>query len=224
MNKYAFLSPFSFSNNIPIRCFDLDGGEPKDYSRNWKVLGKTFIGKWGQEVQTTHDEWTGKVWSVMNYPNHSQVYYWKPFDGTNGTFDFENDGKANKDINGNWNGVWQRFEKQETIQARLGRELAGGMSTFFVGVIALPAIIAASPEIASGSLVARGGSVVLDYSLQVAGNVLTGDGFESFTNVNVSSLIVSGVNPGNSIKSLLPLPEFPKLAVAWSYDPQPPLF
>jgi hypothetical protein len=33
----------------------------------------------------------------MSYPNQSEIYYWKPYDGSQGTFDFENNGKVNKD-------------------------------------------------------------------------------------------------------------------------------
>jgi RHS repeat-associated protein len=136
-NKFAWFSPYQFAGNTPIRAIDKDGEEPKDYSWNWESKGSAFIGKWGQDVRTVFDNWTTTTWSVMSYTNQSEIYYWKPYDGSQGTFDFENNGKANKDPKGNWTGAWQRFERQETIQARLGSELADGFgkATFIAASI-----------------------------------------------------------------------------------------
>jgi RHS repeat-associated protein len=210
-NKFAWFSPYQFAGNTPLRAIDKDGEEPKDYSWNWESKGSTFIGKWGQDVKTVFDNWTTTTWSVMSYPNQGEIYYWKPYDGSQGTFDFENNGKANKDAKGNWTGAWQRFERQETIQARLGSELADGFATTVFGMAAvggaIPLINAAVPFIASfasnygvqaisastGSRLISGGTNAVFQYIQNAPEFSWG--VDNLRNINFTSIGFAALNP-----------------------------
>ena len=157
---------------MPIRCLDLDGMEPLDYSKYWEEMGSAFLGKWGHEVKDVYDQWTEKVWSVMSYPNHSEIYYWKNNDGREGTFDFTNNGAANKDKDGKWNGYWQRFEKQETIQSKLGIQLSKSLAVGVFGIAAIGAALPVAANLGAGALLNPGSNLIKGKIWSGVGNAI----------------------------------------------------
>lgn len=128
--KFAWLTPYQFAGNSPIRFLDFAGLEPLDFSYNWKISTEEPT-KWGYTVINVYDDWTQKTWSCMQYPNDNKIYYWKPYDGSHQTFNFN----TSKNPDGTWNGAWQRFEKQETIQAKYGADLSNYIGRFFAASI-----------------------------------------------------------------------------------------
>ena len=110
------------------------------------------------------------------------------------------------------NGKWEKYETYEQQQARIGSESADMLGAFFAGgvaaIAAAPIVIAAAPTITTFAEVSATSRIVntaIDYTSQVVGNYASGkSGSEAWVgNINLTSLVVSGLNPGTSWKKLV---------------------
>jgi hypothetical protein len=68
---------------------------------------------------------------------------------------------------------------------------------------AVPLIGLGAPEALTATATTRAVSVGVDYVSQVVANGVTGKGFNSFFDVNLTSLAMSGLNPGGKFATLL---------------------
>ncbi|MGV3768134.1 MAG: RHS repeat-associated core domain-containing protein [Chitinophagaceae bacterium] len=205
--EYAMYSPYQFAGNRPIVAIDLEGLEPQEHPYMLKAIGKSYIGTTNEgnvfeayqvDSKSYGKAWVAKVQEKVPPVNGMEM---KPIDHF---MYFDNEAQS-----------WQPWQRGDAPSIRYSQisSLANGTSAFFAAAIIAPftvaaspkiftAIMNASPEIFTASLGTRGTSVGVDYFSQVGANFLTGNS-NPFTDINATSLLMSGLNPGGNWGTLI---------------------
>lgn len=107
--QFPDLAPYQFAGNTPVQAIDLDGLEPQGFMETWEERTDPYMTKWGYTVQDFYDYKTNQIWTVMNYPNTNQYFYWgTKYEGAEGLFKPHNtslnkEGKI-------WTGLFREFK------------------------------------------------------------------------------------------------------------------
>jgi RHS repeat-associated protein len=200
--NFAFYSPYHFSGNNPIRNIDLDGGEPKDYFRNWdpKPLFDLGTGKRVDEVDLTYrvwdsklgymdarlvyDKWTQKSWFVAD-DDQGNHYYLKNDNGNSSEMSVRPDKKYTRLLT---HGHFEKFEIQDRIDARMAAKssdmLGTGVFMITVGIVGWEAGLWQFGSAGWGERLANAGS---DLTVQLVQHKF------NFRQINWASTIAAGV-------------------------------
>lgn len=214
-HSYPFYSPYQFAGNDVIRAIDLDGAEPLSRTEDWGHKTSFLSGLTTYDIYDKAknqvfsasgviDPWTGKTWIVA-----------EDGQGQNQHFYLVNDNKSTDRLmyyvqNGRtilYGGHFERFETRNETDAKQGNQIANGFSYMALGIVAAPAALeglALLPSLGTTSATTKGVNILTDYGSQVAGNYIGGKRGEDawISNINVTSLGLSALNPVGGLKSL----------------------
>jgi hypothetical protein len=150
--KFADLTPYQFAGNTPIQAVDLDGKEPQGFMAYWEARTNPYMTKYGYTVQDFYDYETKKVWTVMNYPNTNDYYYWATkYENAHNLFKPYNT-SLNKTSAGQWTGLFKEFRPKKISD---DRSLQYGALAF----LATPFVAMGLIEVGVASLAAIEGQV-----------------------------------------------------------------
>jgi RHS repeat-associated protein len=215
-NDYPWYTPYQFAGNKPIWAVDLDGGEEKPYhhpesydpvstpvgfttengnsASKYKILDGTKS-YWVCKVNTTetYQDYYG------NQVNRSYYFVYDPNLVNDKNLEY---GKGEIFVmNGTHWHMWQTNDQLGTA-GQVVNSAADGIAigtmataTVITAAVAAPTAISLLPE---ATLTERATSAGLDYGSQVVGNLISGKNWKtSLTDVNVTSVFFSGINPGS---------------------------
>jgi RHS repeat-associated protein len=165
-SSYPFYTPYQYAGNVPIKCIDLDGGEPKDRVQKWVPIEMTI-----NSTRKTYDEIEKDpvlgVYSYSAFYDNVTKQAWFVMKNQDGTYSFwkHNQGAdPNRLIQStsgkNDNGHWAPFKTANQIDAEAGVKSAKVLATFFYFVLASP--FAIGPAEVGISAVAESGVLSTD--------------------------------------------------------------
>ncbi len=97
----------------------------------WEARTEPYMTRWAYTVQDFYDYESKQVWTVMNYPNTSQYYYWQTkYENAENLFKPLNT-NLNKNEDNTWTGKFKEFKP-----ARLSEDRSFDM--LMVGILSVP--------------------------------------------------------------------------------------
>lgn len=149
---FPYYSPYHFAGNSPIKFLDLDGGEPLDFVDNWMPAGMSTNGGASRiefptvdrmgvviNVEGIYDKVQKQYFFVHKENNSTHWYYWKVNAGEDPTI------MRVSNMAGRDNGHWAPFQTADQLdaarRAKVGRESANMLSTFFAGLFTAPFVV-----------------------------------------------------------------------------------
>jgi RHS repeat-associated protein len=168
--QFPDLTPYQFAGNTPIQAVDLDGLEPQGFMETWKSKTDPYMTKWGYTVQDFYDYKTNQTWTVMNYPNTDQYFYWEnKYENAERLFK-----PLNTSLNKNgieWTGTFREFVPTHLSQDRslhylMAGTLVGGPMVVVYGKAILIYLLSEAVEEAAGVPIPDGPVDILKYELK----------------------------------------------------------
>jgi RHS repeat-associated protein len=161
--NYPWYTPFQFAGNDVIRCSDLLGKQPESRTGEWNkghktsfLSGGSYIDIWDKsrselfEATGVYDPATGKTWIVARTPANQYFYLVNDNKSTDKLYSGIQNGERVL-----MRGHFERFETQDSKDAKSGAAIADGIGTAVFGiaafVAALPAIAAATSSVAAAT-------------------------------------------------------------------------
>jgi RHS repeat-associated protein len=160
---FADLTPYQYANNTPIQALDLDGKEPQGYMQYWEERTNEYMTKWGYTVQDFYDYKTNQVWTVMNYPNTDEYYYWQSKSENDAHLFSPINTNLNKDENKEWTGKFKQFIPHYASEA--AQESADILAEGFAALVAAPFVYAFGAGAGSEAIAAFEGNSAISQGI-----------------------------------------------------------